>query len=61
MYLVHIKIGEIKFDLMEVVALNRDDVLVGRDLINLWTLVLDGKNKFGEIKVWSNKPNDAHR
>ena len=60
MYFVYIKIGETKFELMEVVALDRNYVLVGRDLINLWTLTLDGKNKLGNIDIWSNKPNDVY-
>lgn len=60
-YFVHITIGETKFELMEVVALDKDCVLVGRDLINLWTLTLDGKNELGNIDIWSNKPNDVYR
>lgn len=60
MYFVYIGIGETKFELMEVVALDKNYVLVGRDLINLWTLILDGKNKVGDISVWSTKPNDVY-
>jgi predicted aspartyl protease len=58
-YDVHIKIGNVKFELLQVIALPRDNVLIGRDLINLWHLTLDGKTLQGEIKPWSNNPADV--
>lgn len=60
-YGAYIEIKGIKFDFFEVVAIPRieGDVLLGRDLINLWKLEIDGKNKRFTIKPWSTNPADA--
>ena len=55
-YDVFVKIGEIEFDLLQVVATERNNVLIGRDLINLWQMNLDGENEIGEINPWSTDP-----
>ncbi len=58
-YYIHVKINNIIFGLMEVLSRPRKNVLVGRDLINLWKMKLDGQNRTGEAEVWSTNPVDA--
>ena len=58
-YDVFIQIQSIRFDLVSVVATPRDNVLIGRNLINLWEMKLDGQNHKGEIIPWSTNPDDA--
>ncbi len=58
-YFVSIQIGNIKFDSFEVVAMPRNYVLLGRDLINLWNLQIDGKNETYTIEPWSTNPEDT--
>ena len=58
-YDVFIKIGTIQFDLLQVSANPRDNILIGRDLINLWNLKLDGQTQTGELIPWSTDPNDV--
>jgi len=58
-YFVSIQIGDIKFNSFEVVAMPRDNVLIGRDLINLWKLKLDGKSEIYTIEPWSINPDDV--
>lgn len=58
-YDVFIKIGTMEFDLMRVSATPRDNVLIGRNLINLWNLKLDGQTRTGELIPWSTNPDDA--
>ena len=58
-YYIHVTIGSTKFDLMKVIAEDRRDVLIGRDLINLWYFKLDGKNLIGDISPWSTKQSDV--
>ena len=57
-YSVRIEIGSIKFDSFEVVAMPKEYVLVGRDLINLWKLEIDGKSETYSIEPWSTNPDD---
>jgi len=58
-YSVSIEIGGIKFDSFEVVAMPKDYVLLGRDLINLWKLEIDGKTETYAIEPWSTNPDDV--
>lgn len=58
-YHVHITIDGIKFELLEVIARKRETVLLGRDIINLWEMNLDGKNCIGDINPWSTNPADV--
>ena len=50
-YFVSIQIGNVKFGNFEVVAMPKEYVLLGRDLINLWNLEIDGKNETYTIEV----------
>ncbi len=58
-YFVAIQIGEIKFDRFEVVAMPKNYVLLGRDLINLWKLKIDGQTETYSIDPWSTNPDDV--
>lgn len=58
-YFVYVTIGNTKFDLMKVISDDRDNVLLGRDIINLWSLELDGQNSSGQITPWSTDPNQV--
>ncbi len=58
-YFVAIQIGGIKFDRFEVVAMPKDYVLLGRDLINLWKLKIDGQAETYSIDPWSTNPDDV--
>lgn len=57
-YFVSIEIGGIKFDSFEVVAIPKGYVLLGRDLINLWNLEIDGESETYAIEPWSTNPDD---
>jgi len=59
-YFVSVEIGSIKFDGLTVIAMERETVLIGSDLINLWRMELDGKSETYTIEPWSTNPNDAH-
>lgn len=59
-YDIYVIIDSKKIGPLQVIASERDNVLLGRNLINLWNLILDGKNRFGEIEVWSTNPDDAY-
>ena len=58
-YFVKITIGTIQFELLKVIASNRNNVLLGRDIINLWELELDGQNRIGKINAWSTDPKNV--
>jgi len=58
-YDVYLTIDSIDFDLVQVTATPRDNVLIGRNLINLWYLKLDGQNLTGELIPWSTDPSDV--
>ncbi len=58
-YFVSIQIGNIQFDGFEVVAMPKEYVLLGRDLINLWKLEIDGKTETYSIEPWSTNPDDV--
>jgi len=61
-YFVYVKINSTKFGLLEIMSKPdrlRPNVLVGRDLINLWKMTLDGENKLGTFDVWSTDLKDA--
>ena len=58
-YFVSIQIGDVKFDRFKVVAIPIDYVLVGRDLINLWNLKIDGESQTFSIEPWSTNPDDV--
>lgn len=49
MYLVNISIKEFKFDLVEVIAARREDILIGRNILNQLTIKLNGKQLNFEI------------
>ena len=50
-YRVNIKIGDISREYVRVIATQRNNVLVGRDLINLWHMRLDGPNLTGRMTL----------
>ncbi len=56
---VRIKVGSEEYGLLKATTNNKSYVLLGRNLINLWKLILDGENTQGEIIPWSTNPNDA--
>lgn len=52
-HIVSITIGGVEFKRVRVATLDRDNAVVGRNLINLWTLTLFGKSQVGRIVPWS--------
>lgn len=58
-YFIKITIGTTQFELLKVIVDNRDNVLLGRDIIHLWKLELDGQNRIGEINAWSTDPKNV--
>ena len=58
-YFVSIQIGSVKFDRFEVVAMPKEYVLLGRDLINLWKLEVNGETETYSIEPWSTNPDDV--
>lgn len=59
---VYVKIDSQKFDLLEVIRSEDElnpDVLIGRDLINLWKMMLDGERNEGKFDIWSTDPADV--
>lgn len=50
-YRVNIKIHDTLREYVRVIATQRDNVLVGRDLINSWRMGLDGPNLTGKITL----------
>lgn len=56
LYAINVNVGMHRFGPLAVISLDRDYVLVGRDLINLWDTRLDGKNGTCEISPWSFDP-----
>lgn len=50
-YRVNIKIHNALREYVRVIAAQRDNVLVGRDLINLWRMRLDGPSLTGKITL----------
>ncbi len=60
-YSVLLKIGPFEFDPIKAISSEgRKTVLLGRDLLNLVKMSLDGKTKSGEIIQWSKNPEDAY-
>lgn len=49
-YVVDIKIGDILYKYIDVIAARRTGILVGRNLINQWRMRLDGKNCTGDLE-----------
>ena len=60
-YFISIAINGIKFESFEVIAMEKEYVLLGRDLINLWKLVIDGESETFTIEPWSTDPDDAFK
>lgn len=48
-YRVNIKIGDALYEYVSVIATQRNDVVIGRNVINLWRMRLDGLNLTGKI------------
>ena len=50
-YCVNIKINDLAYEYVKVIASpnQRENILIGRDLINLWQMKLDGQNCTGEF------------
>jgi hypothetical protein len=61
-YFVKIKIGSVIFPYIEVISRPdkiRPNVLLGRNLLNLWKMQLDGQTHSGLFQTWSMNPRDA--
>ena len=58
-YHVNIKINELVYKRIRVIATERSIALIGRNLINLWQMKLDGKNLTGKFTSWSTDVRDA--
>lgn len=58
-YRTIVAVGSVEFMPLSAVAMGRGNVLVGRDLINLWTMTMYGKDEACEIDPWSTDPGDA--
>lgn len=58
---VSIQIKDIKFNHLPVLAMPREYALLGRNLINLWNLNVNGESKTFTIEPWSTNPDDAYR
>jgi predicted aspartyl protease len=52
-YIVHLHIAECDFRDIEVIALDRDYALIGRDILNEYELTFDGPNKIWEVGKYS--------
>ena len=50
-YYVSVKINDLTYDYVKVIAspVDRKNLLIGRDLINLWQMNIDGRNYTGEF------------
>ena len=58
-YVVNMKINGTMYEYVKVITRIRTNILIGRDLINLWQMELDGQNHIGKFAPWSNKRSDA--
>ena len=59
-YYVNINIGEQTYKDVRIIAPHaRGNVLLGRDVINLWKMTLDGQNLMGEFTSLSTNIEDA--
>ena len=58
-YFVDVRICDVRFDQLKVIAMPREYVLLGRDLINLWRLDIDGESETYSIEPWSTSPRDV--
>ena len=58
-YVVNIKINGTMYKYVKVITRIRPNILIGRDLINLWRMKLDGQNHTGEFAPWSTRVSDA--
>lgn len=50
-YYVNIRIEEFKFFPIEILSSPGKDFLIGRDILNQWTITLDGKNQIFKIEA----------
>ena len=48
-YVVNIKIDDMAYKYIKVIASSRSNILIGRDLINCWRMELDGWHCTGKI------------
>ena len=48
-YYITVLLKEFRFDFIDVLSSDRKEMLIGRDIINNFKLLLDGKNKYFEI------------
>lgn len=60
-YVVHIKIDDVVFEYVDVIATPHRHILVGRNLINMWQMKLDGKNHIGEFEIWTTNTDSVPR
>ena len=58
-YHVRIKVGPNEYGPLKAITGNRSYVLLGRNLLNLWKMELDGENTRGKIIPWSTNPSDS--
>lgn len=61
-YYVHIKISDLVYKYLKVISQpdnRRPNILIGRDLINLWETQLDGQKHSGAFTSWSMNLLDA--
>jgi len=61
-YFLNIKIGNIVFPYVKVISQSDDrrpNILIGRNIINLWKMNLDGENHTGSFNEWSTNPSNA--
>ena len=52
-YVVNIKINGALFEMVQVISAQIEYALIGRDLINLWRMTMDGQSRTGELEPWS--------
>ena len=57
-YFVSIEIVGTEFKGLIVAGYDEDEALIGRDLINLWRLEMDGYRNTVTIEPWSRNPSD---
>lgn len=55
-YCAGLTIGGVEFKPISAVAMPRDTALIGRNMINLWRMTLDGKMETIDIEEWTRDP-----
>lgn len=61
-YFIHVKINDIVFQYIKVISQpddRRPNILIGRNILNLWQMQLDGEKHNGSFTAWSTNTSKA--